>query len=146
MIPLFSQKHTKEDVLTLFLLGKNEIMLLTYENKEEWFCFIQEANFHFINKQLLTYQIVTSCLRIARSYHVATTDVTINQFKTTTQWHRLIQPRSISTWPIYPTFVTLFSFIRENINKWLRRSIHFPLKAQQTWNSLKTAHGIFEPS
>ena len=31
MIPLFSQKHTKEDKLTSFLLGKNEIMLLTYE-------------------------------------------------------------------------------------------------------------------
>ena len=33
MIPLFSQKHTKEDTLAFFLLGKNEIMLLTYEKK-----------------------------------------------------------------------------------------------------------------
>jgi len=31
MIPLFSQKHTKEDMLAFFLLEKNEIMLLTYE-------------------------------------------------------------------------------------------------------------------
>ena len=31
MIPLFSQKHTKEDMLIFFLLEKNEIMLLTYE-------------------------------------------------------------------------------------------------------------------
>ena len=31
MIPLFSQKRTKEDKLTFFLLGKNEIMLLTNE-------------------------------------------------------------------------------------------------------------------
>ena len=32
MIPLLSQKHTKVDnMLALFLLEKNEIMLLTYE-------------------------------------------------------------------------------------------------------------------
>ena len=54
MIPLFSQKHTKEDMFTFFLLGKNEIMLLTYEIiEEEWFCFIQEENFDIIDKQLL---------------------------------------------------------------------------------------------
>ena len=54
MIPLFSQKHLKEDMLALFLLEKNEKLLLTYEKmKEEWFCFIQEANFHIIDKQLL---------------------------------------------------------------------------------------------
>ena len=29
-------------------------MLLSYEKmKEEWFCFIQEANFHMIDEQLL---------------------------------------------------------------------------------------------
>ena len=33
MIPLFSQKHTKEDMLALFLVGKNEIMLFTNEEK-----------------------------------------------------------------------------------------------------------------
>ena len=32
MIPLFSQKHTKEDLLAFFLPEKTEIMLLTYEN------------------------------------------------------------------------------------------------------------------
>ena len=55
MIPLFSQKHTKEDMLAFFLLEKNEVMLLTYKKKmeEERFCFIQEANFHIIDKQLL---------------------------------------------------------------------------------------------
>ena len=36
MIPLFSQKHTKEDNMLAFsLLEKNEIMLLTYEKKME---------------------------------------------------------------------------------------------------------------
>ena len=44
MIPLFSQKHTKEKMLALFLLEKNEVMLLTYgKMEEERFCFIQEA-------------------------------------------------------------------------------------------------------
>ena len=52
VIPLFSQKHTKEDMLAFFLLEKNKIMLLTYE-KNGWFCFIEEANFHIIDKQLL---------------------------------------------------------------------------------------------
>ena len=56
MLPMFSQKHTKEDMLAFFLLEKNEIMLLTYERKGRTminiiFCFIQEANFH-INTQL----------------------------------------------------------------------------------------------
>ena len=31
MIPLFSQKHAKEDMLAFIPLEKNEIMLLTYE-------------------------------------------------------------------------------------------------------------------
>ena len=31
MIPLFSQKHAKEDMLAFILLEKTEIMLLTYE-------------------------------------------------------------------------------------------------------------------
>ena len=44
MISLFSQKHTKENMLAFFLLVKNEIMLLTYEKmEEERFCFIQGA-------------------------------------------------------------------------------------------------------
>ena len=34
MIPLFSQKPTKEDMLAFSLLEKNEIMLLTYEKNE----------------------------------------------------------------------------------------------------------------
>ena len=49
MIPLFSQKHTKErrgqeDMSASFLLEKSEIMLLTYENigtqsvQELFFC------------------------------------------------------------------------------------------------------------
>ena len=53
MIPLFSQKHTKENMLAFFPLEKNEIMLLTYEKMEqERFCFIQEGkNFiSWINK------------------------------------------------------------------------------------------------
>ena len=33
MISLFSQKHTKEVMLAIFLLGKNEILLLTFEKK-----------------------------------------------------------------------------------------------------------------
>ena len=54
MIPLFSQKHTKEDMLCFFVLEKNEIMLLTYENNGGgMICFIEEANFHIIDKQLL---------------------------------------------------------------------------------------------
>ena len=54
MISLFSQKHTKEDMLAFFLRKKNEIMLLSYKKmEEEWFCFIQEANFHIIDKQLV---------------------------------------------------------------------------------------------
>ena len=56
MIPLFSQ-NTKEafwDMRAFFLLESNEIMLLLMKEKEEeWFCFIQEANLHFIDKQLL---------------------------------------------------------------------------------------------
>ena len=57
-------------MLAFFLLESNEIMLLLLKEKEEeWFCFIQEANFHFINKQLLiNSQIVSLCLGIARSY------------------------------------------------------------------------------
>ena len=35
MIPLFSQKHTKENMLAFFLLDKNNKMLLTYEKMEE---------------------------------------------------------------------------------------------------------------
>ena len=54
MIPLFSQKHTKEDMLVSFLLEKNEIMLLTYEkNGRGMIVFIQEADFQIIDKQLL---------------------------------------------------------------------------------------------
>ena len=55
MIPLFSQVHTKENMVAFLLLEKNE-MLLTQamkEKEEKWFCFIQEANFHIIDKQLL---------------------------------------------------------------------------------------------
>ena len=38
-------------MLAFFLLESNEIMLLLMiEKEEEWFCFIQEANFHFIDK------------------------------------------------------------------------------------------------
>ena len=72
--------------------------------EEEWFCFIQEANFHIIDKQLLIQlQIVTSCLGI--SYQVATVGVNNNPVQTI-QWYRLIQPRSVSTWPIlYPKSV-----------------------------------------
>ena len=58
-------------MLAFFLLEKNEITVLLMKEKEkEWFCFIQEANFHFIDKQLLIYcyQIVSSCPGIARSY------------------------------------------------------------------------------
>ena len=52
MMPLFSQKRSKEDMVAFYVLEKNEKILLTYEKmKEEWFCFIQEANFHFIDKQ-----------------------------------------------------------------------------------------------
>ena len=46
-------------MLAFFLLEKNEEILSyfkTYEKKkmeEEWFCFIEEANFHIIDKQLL---------------------------------------------------------------------------------------------
>ena len=32
MAPLFSQKHTQDDMPAFFLLEKNEIMLLTSEN------------------------------------------------------------------------------------------------------------------
>ena len=53
--PCFLKKHTKEtfrDMLAFFLLESNEIMLLLMKEKEEeWFCFFQEANFHFIDKQ-----------------------------------------------------------------------------------------------
>ena len=38
--------------------------------EEEWFCFIQEANFHTIDKQ-----IDSLCLGIAHSYYVATVGV-----------------------------------------------------------------------
>ena len=58
-------------MLAYFLLESNEIMLLLMKEKEEeWFCFIQEAKFHFIDKQLLLIirQMVSSCLGIARSY------------------------------------------------------------------------------
>ena len=41
-------------MLTFFLLESNEIMLFLMKEKEEdWFCFIPEANFHFIDEQLL---------------------------------------------------------------------------------------------
>ena len=56
MISLFSQKHTKEDMHAFSLLEKNEthVMLLTYENNGSgMILFIQEANFHIIDKQLL---------------------------------------------------------------------------------------------
>ena len=42
--------------------------------EEELFCFIQEANFHTIDKQ---------CLRITRSYYVATVDVDNKQVQNT---------------------------------------------------------------
>ena len=35
MIPLFSQKHTKEDTLAFFLLEKNEITVLLMKEKEK---------------------------------------------------------------------------------------------------------------
>ena len=35
MISLFSQKHSKEDMLAFFLLEKNEKLLLTYEKMKE---------------------------------------------------------------------------------------------------------------
>ena len=54
MIPLFSQKKNVQKKLAFFLWESNEIkFLLMKEKEEEWFCFIQEANFHFIDKQLL---------------------------------------------------------------------------------------------
>ena len=41
-------------MLAFFLLEKNEKLLLTYEKmKEEWFCFIREADFYIIDQQLL---------------------------------------------------------------------------------------------
>ena len=41
-------------MLAFFLLEGNDIMLLLMKEKEEeWFCFIQGANFHFIDKQFL---------------------------------------------------------------------------------------------
>ena len=54
MIPLFSQKHTKEVMLAFFLVEKNEIMSLTYEKDGRGIIlFIQEANFYIIDKQSL---------------------------------------------------------------------------------------------
>ena len=51
-----------------------------------------------INNYQINYQLVTSCLRIARSYKVAT--VGVNNKPVQNTWYRLIQPRSVSTWPI----------------------------------------------
>ena len=51
----------------------------------EWFCFIEEANFHIIGK--LNYQIVTSCPGIARSYFIAAVSVD-NEPVQNTQWYR----------------------------------------------------------
>ena len=54
MIPLFSQKHTKEDIFAFFLLEKNELMLLTCEtNGRGMILFHSRGNFHIIDKQLL---------------------------------------------------------------------------------------------
>ena len=53
---------------------------------------------------ITNYQLVTSCLGIARSYKVATVGVNNKPVQTTR--YRLIQPRNVSTWPIlYPTLV-----------------------------------------
>ena len=47
-------KNIQKDMLTFILLEKNEIMLLTYEKmEEEWFCFIQGASFHIVDKRLI---------------------------------------------------------------------------------------------
>ena len=46
-------------MLAFFPLDSNEIvLLLTKEKEEEWLCFIQEANFHFIDKQVLIYAVL----------------------------------------------------------------------------------------
>ena len=48
MIPLFSQKHTKEDMLAFFLIEKNEIMLLANENQSGYEP-LNLKNFSFLN-------------------------------------------------------------------------------------------------
>ena len=40
-------------MLAFFQLEKNEMFKLMKKMELEWFCFIQEANFHIIDKQLL---------------------------------------------------------------------------------------------
>ena len=63
MIPLFSQKHRKEDMLAFFLLEKNEIMLLTYEKKwkrNDFVSFKRQIFISSINNYSLNYQIVKS--------------------------------------------------------------------------------------
>ena len=48
MIPLFSRKHTKEDMLAFSAARENEIMLLTYEKNGRGMIL-----FHIIDEQLL---------------------------------------------------------------------------------------------
>ena len=95
-MPLFPQKHIKEDPLSFFLLEKNKITLLAYEKmEEEWFVsewfvsFRRQIFISSINNYLFNYQIVSSCLLIARSYYVATIGVNIETVQNT-QWYRLL--------------------------------------------------------
>ena len=80
MVPLFSQKHTKEDMLAFFLHEKSEIMLLTYEKNERGMISFhsrgKKCSFHIIDKQVLIY--------LSHSHVVSrksTLVSTINQFK-----------------------------------------------------------------
>ena len=75
MIPMFSQKRTKEDMLAFFLLGKNEIMLLTYERKGRTmiYIFVSFKRQIFISINNYMYQQVL--IRLPQLV------LTINQFK-----------------------------------------------------------------
>ena len=55
MIPLFSQKHTKENMLAFFPLEKNEIMLLTYEKNGTGTILFHSRGkkFYIMDKQVL---------------------------------------------------------------------------------------------
>ena len=110
-------------MLTFFLLEKNEI--INFWNKwkrNDFVSFKRQIFIPSINNYSFNYQIVISCLGIACSYYVTTVGAN-NKPVQNSQWYWLIQPRSVSTWPIlYPTLVNEFP---QRLTNWLTTLVNF---------------------
>ena len=114
MIPLFSPKrYANADILAYLIPAreKNEIMLLTGSWKK-WkrndFVPFKEANFLIIDKQWLIQLSNGHVVSRNRTFLICCTVGFNNKPLQSTQGYRclLLQPRSVSSWPIlYPTSV-----------------------------------------